>query len=305
MFVDRKKIRFDAIGSGVTINIPIKLEFTPTDNSELIQEKFVNDELFKAINPIDDYKKVRFKPAKINDKGEWEVVDSFKLGINVFTRDSIVAGNPQYSSNVNTTPYSSYDDLFPVDNPINSDDLFCQTNRLMKSFLTLNFYTSSDIDDAIFIGFTNIFTQIGGDQRISTGQPKSVDKAPISFRIGDPILKPELVHEGFHIYWYKDLVDNGENREYHMYMSAEYNNAANGQTSLLYPLETSQSSLSDLQLSDISGVNGGLFLKCILKNVNGNYYYTFVPNSLQYGVDWGSAPNEPNITFYQVSPAPL
>jgi len=305
MFVDRKKIRFDAIGSGVTINIPIKLEFTPTDNSELIQEKFVNDELFKAINPIDDYKKVRFKPAKINNKGEWEVVDSFKLGINVFTRDSIVAGNPQYSNNVNTTPYSSYDDLFPVDNPINSDDLFCQTNRLMKSFLTLNFYTSSDIDNAIFIGFTNIFTQISGDQRISTGQPKSADKAPISFRIGDPILKPELVHEGFHLYWYKDLVDNGENQEYHMYMSAEYNNAANGQTSLLYPLETPQSSLGDLQLSDISGVNGGLFLKCILKNVNGNYYYTFVPNSIQYGVDWGSAPNEPNITFYQVSPAPL
>jgi hypothetical protein len=305
MFVDRKKIRFDAIGSGVTINIPIKLEFTPTDNSELIQEKFVNDELFKAINPIDDYKKVRFKPAKVNTEGVWEVVDEFKLGINMFTRDSIVAGNPQYSTNSDTTPYSSYDDLFPVDNPINSDDLFCQTNRLMKSFLTLNFYTTSDIDDAIFIGFTNIFTQIGNDQRIETGQSKQVDKAPISYRIGDPIFKPELVHEGFHLYWYKDLVDNGDNQEYHMYMSAEFNNAANGQTSLLYPLQTPQISINDLQLSDINGVNGGLFLKCILKNVNGNYYYTFDPKPIQTGVDWNTAANVPNITFYQVSPAPL
>ena len=63
MFVDRKKIIYTNLKSGATINIPIQMDFTPIDNSELVEDKFVNDEIEKAINPIVDYKKIIFKPS--------------------------------------------------------------------------------------------------------------------------------------------------------------------------------------------------------------------------------------------------
>ena len=64
MFVDKRKILLDSLGSGTTIDIPLRTNFFPVDNSELIEDKFVKDEVEKSINPIVDYKKVIFKPAR-------------------------------------------------------------------------------------------------------------------------------------------------------------------------------------------------------------------------------------------------
>ena len=80
MFVDRRKILIGNIGSGTTIDIPLKANFFPVDNAELIQDKFVNDEVEKSINPIVDYKKVIFKPADDN----WEIIDKFKINLNFY-----------------------------------------------------------------------------------------------------------------------------------------------------------------------------------------------------------------------------
>ena len=62
MFVDRRKILLDNIGSGTTIDITLKSNFFPVDNAELIEDKFVKDEVENSINPIIDYKKIIFKP---------------------------------------------------------------------------------------------------------------------------------------------------------------------------------------------------------------------------------------------------
>jgi len=78
MFVDKIKILLGSLGSGTTINIPLKTNFFPVDNAELIEDKFVKDEVEKSINPIVDYKKIIFKPARINSGGEWEIIDKFK-----------------------------------------------------------------------------------------------------------------------------------------------------------------------------------------------------------------------------------
>ena len=60
MFVDRRKILLENIGSGTTIDITLKSNFFPVDNAELIEYKFVKDEIENSINPIVDYKKVIF-----------------------------------------------------------------------------------------------------------------------------------------------------------------------------------------------------------------------------------------------------
>ena len=100
MFVNRKKIRFDLVTSATTINVPIRLDFTPVDNSEMIEDKFVNDEVKKSINPITDYKKVRFKPAVVLPNMDWEIIDEFKIQNTFFTNDSITAGTPTYTATI-------------------------------------------------------------------------------------------------------------------------------------------------------------------------------------------------------------
>ena len=45
MFVDKRKILLDNIGSGTTIDIALGSDFFPVDNSELIENKFVKDEI--------------------------------------------------------------------------------------------------------------------------------------------------------------------------------------------------------------------------------------------------------------------
>ena len=283
MFVKKYEIRYDKTTNNTSVNIPIRLDFTPVDNSELIEDKFVRDEVEKAINPITDYKKVRFKPSVIRN-GVWDIVDEFKLQLTLFD-------GTMYSQ----TP-TTYGDIGFV-----YSDLFCRSNRLMRSFLTLSFFDTPSTQSNRLLSFSTFFTQIGTDQKEVTGQVKSAEEAPISFRIGDPQLKPNSVHEGFHLYWYKDLVDDAPNKEYEMYVSAEYSNAMSGITAGLYTLETQD--VTDIQISDVNGPNGGLFLKCILKNDNGVYKYTFEKLQTQTGVEWNvPVMNTPTITFYQIAP---
>ena len=60
MNVNRKKILVGDIGTGTTINVPLSTTFYPVDNTEMLEHKFIEDEVEKSINPIIDYKKIMF-----------------------------------------------------------------------------------------------------------------------------------------------------------------------------------------------------------------------------------------------------
>ena len=116
-----------------------------------------------------------------------------------------------------------------------------------------------------------------------------------------------MVHEGFYIYWFKDLVDNAPDQELEIYMTAVYNNTINGETVGLYTTQT------DIQnppeAIDLNGPNGLNFLKVILKNDNGIYKYRFSGSTDQIvtgggGVDVNPPLNNdiPEITFWQIAP---
>ena len=92
MNVDRRKILLDNLSESTTIDIALKSNFFPVDNAELIDDKFVKDEVDNSINPIVDYKKVIFKPANDN----WEIIDRFKINLNFYTQESISIGSPQH-----------------------------------------------------------------------------------------------------------------------------------------------------------------------------------------------------------------
>lgn len=293
MFVDRRKILISSIGTGTTINIPLKTSFFPVDNAELIEDKFVKDEVKKAINPIVDYKKVIFKPADNN----WDIIDKFKINLNFYTPESIALGNPQHRG-TGSEP-GVYADLGFV-----FDDVFCRTNRFINSFIRFAIYDTPNSGQNELLTFSDIFTQVGTDQENQFGFTLPISACPISVVIGDPVTQPEEVNEGFHIYWFKDLVDNAPNQEYVVYGVLQFNSALNGR---IYELAPSKDfDPNNITISTLEGESGILYLKIILKNDNGVYKYKFTPNNRQLLVPPGvnlnpNVGNLPTLTFWQTT----
>jgi len=294
MFVDKRKILLDNIGSGTTIDIALKTNFFPVDNAELIEDKFVKDEVENAINPIVDYKKVIFKPARGDN---WEIIDKFKINLNFYTPVSINLGSPQHrGSGAEPGVYSDIGFTF--------DDVFCRSNRFINSFIRFALYDNPNSGQNELLSFADIFTQVGIEQENEFGFVLPVDECPISFILGDPVTQPEEIHEGFHIYWFKDLVDNAPNQEYIVYGVVQFNNALNGRVYELAP--SKQFDPNNITLTNIEGENGILYLKIILKNDNGVYKYKFVPNTKQLQVPSGvnlnpSGGGIPTLTFWQTT----
>lgn len=293
MFVDRRKILISNIGSGTTIDIPLKTSFFPVDNAELIEDKFVKDEIQSAINPIIDYKKVIFKPADNN----WNIIDKFKINLNFYTPASIILGSPQHRGS--GAESGVYEDI-----KFTFDDIFCRTNRFINSFIRFSIFDTPNSGQNELLTFSDIFTQVGSEQENQFGFTLPINECPITFILGDPVTQPEEIHEGFHIYWFKDLVDNAPNQEYEVYGVLQFNNALNGRVYELAP--SKQFNVNNITISNLEGELGILYLKIVLKNDNGIYKYRFMPNSKQLQVPSGvnlnpSSGGIPTLTFWQTT----
>ena len=156
------------------------------------------------------------------------------------------------------------------------------------------------------LSFADVYTQVGNLQENEYGFTLPIDMCPISFILGDPVLQPDEVHEGFHMYWFQDLVDNAPNQEYEMYMTLQFNNAGNGR---IYELAASRDiDPNNISINSLEGPDGILYLKVILKNDNGVYKYRFEPNNRQLGPPLGVNLNPnpsgplPTLTFWQITP---
>ena len=296
MFVDKRKILLGNIGSGTTIDISLGSNFFPVDNSELIENKFVKDEIQKSINPIIDYKKLTFKPS--DSDVSWNLIDKFRIDLNFYTPESIAAGAPVHrGSGAEPGVYSDINFTF--------DDIFCRSSRFINSFIRLSFFDNPYSGRNQLLTTADVYTQVGRLQEDEFGFTLPIGECPISFILGDPVLQPEEVHEGFHIYWFQDLVDSAPNKEYEMYMTLQFNNAGNGR---IYELAASRDINPDnITINDLEGEDGIFYLKVILKNDNGVYKYRFTPNTKQSQPPPGvnlipPTPALPTLTFWQITP---
>ena len=294
MYVNKRKILISSLGTGSTVNINLTTNFFPVDNSELIQTKFVDEEVKKSINPIVDYKKLIFRPTD----NDYNYITKFKINLNFYTPESIENGSPLHrGTGAEPSVYRDLDFTF--------DDLFCRTNRFINSFIRVSFFDTPVSGENNLLFFSDIYTQLGGDQKNDAGFPLPNNESPISFVLGDSVLEPNEIHEGFNIYWFKDLVDNSPNKEYDVYMVVQFNNALNGR---IYQLGASKDfDLNNIQLNTLDGEDGILYLKVRLKNDNGEYKYKFLPNNKQGKVPPGVNMNPsdgsiPTLTFWQITP---
>jgi len=300
MIVDRKKILLSSLGAedAISIKVALKTNFFPVDNAELIEDKFVKDEVENAINPIVDYKKIIFKPARENPStGEWDIIDKFDINLNFYTPDSIALGSPLHRG-VGAIP-GLYKDI-----GFTFDDIFCRTNRFINSFIRISLFDTPNSGQNQLLSFADIYTQVGVKQENEFGFVLPIDECPVSFTLGDPVTQPNEIHEGFHIYWYKDLVDNAPNQEYEMYAVVQFQNALNGKVYQLAP--SKEFDPNNITISNLEGENGILYLKVILKNDNGIYKYKFTPNTKQQIPPAGVNLNPPNgttpaLTFWQTT----
>jgi len=296
MFVDKRKILLGDIGSGTTIDIALGSDFFPVDNSELIENNFVKKEIEKVINPIVDYKKLTFKPS--DSEESWNIIDKFRINLNFYTPDSIASGAPVHRGNGSVPGvYSDINFVF--------DDVFCRTSRFTNSFIRLSFFDKPYSDINQLLTFADVYTQIGDLHENEYGFTLPVDECPISFILGDPVLQPDEVHEGFHMYWFQDLVDNSPNQEYEMFMTLQFNNGVNGS---IYELASSREiEPNNITINNIEGTDGIFYLKVVLKNDNGVYKYSFIPNDKQLQQPPGvllnpPPPSLPTLTFWQITP---
>ena len=122
-----------------------------------------------------------------------------------------------------------------------------------------------------------------------------------------------MVHEGFHIYWYEELIKTSPNGEYVFYLSPTYQNADNGEVSVMTPVKSVLNSANKAIINTIvlGGDTGTQYLKVTLKydDTNDNFMYSISElNQKQLranggGIDWNTNDdNIPTLTLYQLQP---
>lgn len=241
MSVKKIQVRLDKSDNANYLKIPLSLEFNSVGQTEVINRDFVSLEVEKSINPIIDYEKVRFTPS-----GATSIVDSLIFNLN-FLKDGVIS-NKTYYSDIGFT----------------NDDIKYKKNRFLNSFLRLSFYDSDVITNQNLVSFLTIYSKTTVDYIDSSGVPIQANKFPLTFKLQNPITKPEGFAEGFYLYHFRsDLTKNSGTPKY-LYMRAEFNNASLGKTTKFI---TTNSKLP------INELMGKLHVRyALMRNDTGFYY---------------------------------
>jgi hypothetical protein len=218
MLVDRYQIKLPRPeSSAITINFPVDLTPQMVDQAEIIDRKFVEVEVENAINPILDYEKVRFLPAIISPTPTATTVNSVIQIQTVTYQINLLDANNTYFSPSTTYANAGFD----------NDDLRFRKNRLIKSFLRLDFYDSDILTDQRLVATMSINPNItyADIQPNISAYPVAQNKQ-LWFQLKNPLTNDEVFGEGFFLYYFKDEVDI--NLPENLYMRATFSNAKTG-----------------------------------------------------------------------------
>lgn len=249
------KIRLDNITKNKFLKIPLSLDFSSVDQSEVVNREFVEDEVEKSINPIIDYEQVRYLPLLSNGDKVKDLV--YKLS---FLNSSGTLVQP-----------STYSDI-----GIGDDDIKFKKNRFTKSFLRLSFYDSDMPTNQNLVSNITIFPRLtiddtapivdanGTPNPFGGGLPLPANVLPVRFILKNPVTEPEGFAEGFNLYYFKSgLKVNALPLK--LYMSAVFNNAATGKTTKFMATD---------ETLPINELINKLHVRYLLTRDGTGYYYT-------------------------------
>jgi hypothetical protein len=260
------------IGDDAMVKIPISLDFSTMDQSEVVNRDFVDIEVEKTINPIIDYEKVRFTP-KVDT-----VIDEEITSVDIKNLIYSIKMLDDNGAHVQNTTYS---DIGFVD-----DDIKYSKSRFLNTFLRLNFYDNDVLTNQNLISQITIYSKITNAEINSTsdlegnpldggGLPVHVDVLPVRFILNNPIIKPDGFAEGYYIYHFKSDMEIDLSK--YLYMRAELNNASNGISTKLMA-----SNRIDLTINELVDK---LHTRYILIRTNTGYAYRLDTN---YNLEGGT-----------------
>jgi len=287
MLVDRYQIKIpEATSTGTTINIPIDMTFQIVDQSEIIERDFVKNEVENAINPIFDYEKVRFKPAR-------NVSATFASQVlNIVYKLNFLSGSTGYYQNQQQVDVTNYNDI-----GFTNDDIKFRKNSLTKSILRLEFYDTDILTNQRLLFFLTIRPKVTIDDVTPPNnnapfvQTYSANNKKVEFSLTDTSLNPNGYSEGYNIYSYKDEVDINLPKE--VYMRAIFNNAKTG-VRTRFMTEYNPPNIS----WPIDIFMGKIFTKYVLHRTVSGFYYEIDTN---YSNNVSIVNNNYEIRLYEVA----
>lgn len=209
MTVNKIKINLNQFknSESIFIDIPISNDNTPFGVEDLIEKEFIEKEVEKAINPIIDNDKVRFKPVDNNGV----LIESIIYKINMLN------DNGEYINKYGLIGF-------------NDDDIKFRKNNFKLSFLKLNYYDSPNQLKQTLVDYNTIYSRLNkGDyitleeNSIIAGKPRPAIEIPINMVVNDINIG---FSEGFNIYDYKDSLEIGETK--YIYLRTSFNNSKTG-----------------------------------------------------------------------------
>ena len=226
MLVNRYQIRLpEPTSTGVTINIPIDMTFQLVDQSEIIERDFVKNEVEAAINPIFDYEKVRFEPAR-NISANFRIPTPIVVYALNFLSGSTQPPTSYYqnqSQNIETV----YENI-----GFTNDDIKFRKSGLVKSILRLEFYDTDILTNQRLLFFLILRPKVTVNDVVQPSnsaqyvQDYKANRKVVRFDLSDTSLNINGNSEGYNIYSYKDEVDINVPKV--VYMRAIFNNAKTG-----------------------------------------------------------------------------
>ena len=290
MLVNKIRInrRLLETNNGKEIMLPLDLTTQNVDQHDIIQEKFIDVEVNKSINPITDFEQVRFKPTKDLNSPLVNIIRT--INYSIFVLDE----NKTYTD-------ASYEDVgFKI------DDIKFRKNSFNNSFLRLNFYDSDNRSTQRLMSYIVIYPIVNKKFFIANNTPRDaffktngnntwgdinpVKNINLEFTVGDSLIDKSLDGEGFFIYHYKDEINDKTPKE--LFMSASFNNAKTGKVLRLISTDIKPPVDKINTPTNNTPIKNNTYTKYLLKKDNTGFYYSIdinysknvTINSDSYGV---------------------
>ena len=272
MFANKYTLNLQNFNTGTTeqyiSGITLSTQFQIVDNDELINRLFVKTEAQNAVNKILDYDRVRYMPITPSN----DLVSTITYDLTLFDSGSTYVTN-----------YGGIGFQY--------DDVKFRKNSFSKTFLRLTIFDSADAMTQNLVGFITLFSKLRtidlepSSAGIIAGVPKPINDIPINYTLENPIVNRRGFAEGFHLYYYRDVLNIGDSK--YLYMKASFNNAKTGKATNLMVKNTPQ---------PIENLVNELYIRIIISRTTTGYYYTF--DDTYQGNQSLLPPNTPNnITF--------
>ena len=288
MLVNKYEIKNTELSgtTGYSINLPMSQNSGLVGQQEIVDTKFVQTEVDKAVNIIFDYEKVKLLPK------ENFIVSNITYNVNFL--NPVTTSSPTLSYNTS---------LKWGDIELTDEDLKLRKNSFTKSFLRLDFYDSDIVTNQNLISFITLFPKFSYLD-VSGGSIPLASNYRVSFELGNTLVNRKENGEGFALYHFKDEIIPTVPK--YLYMRATFNNAKNGKSTGL--MSSSNTNLTIDQLikttKDEHAVNpsvkNNLYTRYILTREVDGYFYK-IDTSYSTNVNYNSTPNNYIIDLYQIN----